>query len=907
MRTTFLSALLAAIVCTTVFAQPAAPGQAPAGIPRISCRMETSTDSLFFRGNDYLPNTVTVTIWIVNISADTAKNLTVCMVQDTRFNVASNPCSDPPYPFLLPGDSVSFTFVLNVASERASDGIDIIRSVATTTNGANATCEYPVWVEHEYYPYFRTICAKQFGQIVFNDALNEYDPNPFEIDVSVTNIRDGESDSTWIQYLGTRGVSVDTTDQSIKYLGTLAPNQRKDVSYFLRAAKRSNDTTVTLCFQVTGKGGYKRKTYIDSCCVDVFIPAAKQAVYDVKCDVAPLRVAYVNHAYSPDPFDYTADVENIGTATGKDVMAQIILPPSIELAAGETITKPLGDITTGSRVNVRWQLRPVPRFREETLKVCIRVYDLFENNGLCCDSVIIDSVRAAKFEVQCICPDSVILDPVRGMYAPDSFLVRFRVSNVGSDYADSVKAAIIIQTPDVIGAEPFTPIKNKYDYTAPPSDTLEVNSSFDFTWMLKALPRGVSGQITVKFKAEAKNAETQECECHIFIPRLEAPDMEVSCALDPPDSVRFDPSTGGYKPPQIRFRVCVRNPGGGEAKDVQATLALPPRMLLGPGETLTKFVDPKDISKDTVGCAEWVLIPVERRDYGSDAIFRVDVTASNVAGRFTCIDTVFVPALPYTVALVLPQDPVGYTGQRIEVPIFIDDPNGKDIKSFDFRIWHNVDVARNPLPVKLITLDGDGYVTRGTLMESNWTIHAWEVSDNEIRVQASTNLAPLSAPSTGRPPLMGLAFRIDYGFPTTEYLKTAWSQLLWPDDTQLLDSVLINNGSIFPRVTHGKFTVTGDCLRPLSATEKYIITVSQNRPNPFNPTTTIEYTLTADMPVRIVVFDALGRTVATLVDRVEKGGSHAVTFDATGLTSGMYFYRMDTPGFSKTMKMLLSK
>jgi len=362
----------AAMAQAKAWADMLVPDPALPGIPRIECRIITSTDSLYFRGNDYLPNTLTVTVRIKNVTADTAKKVVACMVQDTRFNVASNPCTDTIL-FLLGYDSIDVQFVLNVAAERMYDGYDTVKCLATSINGANATAEYRVWVEHEYFPIFRPVCTRFFTQIVFDDKSNEYSPNPFTIQVDVSNIRDGVSDSTFVQYLGTRGVSLDTTDTigSIKQIGTLNPGERKSVEFFIRAVKRTNDTTVRLCFQVAGKGGYKRKTYIDSCCVDVFIPQAKQAEYQLSCDVIPDLIGFINHRYQPDPFEYKVDITNIGTANGQVVEASISLPPSLELNTGET-PKKLIDSTmiTGNSRTVSWWLRPALRFKRDTLDLC---------------------------------------------------------------------------------------------------------------------------------------------------------------------------------------------------------------------------------------------------------------------------------------------------------------------------------------------------------------------------------------------------------------------------------------------------------------------------------------------------------------------------------------------------------
>ena len=85
------------------------------------------------------------------------------------------------------------------------------------------------------------------------------------------------------------------------------------------------------------------------------------------------------------------------------------------------------------------------------------------------------------------------------------------------------------------------------------------------------------------------------------------------------------------------------------------------------------------------------------------------------------------------------------------------------------------------------------------------------------------------------------------------------------------------------------------------------IWLGANYPNPFNPTTSIEYGLDYQAKVRLDVFDMLGRRVATLVDGVQQAATYTVAFDASHLASGMYIYRLQTQAQSITRSMLLIK
>lgn len=91
-----------------------------------------------------------------------------------------------------------------------------------------------------------------------------------------------------------------------------------------------------------------------------------------------------------------------------------------------------------------------------------------------------------------------------------------------------------------------------------------------------------------------------------------------------------------------------------------------------------------------------------------------------------------------------------------------------------------------------------------------------------------------------------------------------------------------------------------------------VFSLAQNFPNPFNPSTKIKYNLSVDSKVSLSVFNLLGEEVALLVNSDNSAGNHTIDFDAAGLNSGVYFYRIDATGvdgtsFSSVKKMILAK
>jgi len=108
------------------------------------------------------------------------------------------------------------------------------------------------------------------------------------------------------------------------------------------------------------------------------------------------------------------------------------------------------------------------------------------------------------------------------------------------------------------------------------------------------------------------------------------------------------------------------------------------------------------------------------------------------------------------------------------------------------------------------------------------------------------------------------------------------------------------NGFAFEAIIDG-------CIRKLDVSNQNEIAL-QNYPNPFTEQTTIEFTLTKDAPVTLLVFDSMGRQIATLLDAESTTeGTHQVTFEGTDYSSGVYYYTIQAGEFFGTQKMTLIK
>jgi len=113
---------------------------------------------------------------------------------------------------------------------------------------------------------------------------------------------------------------------------------------------------------------------------------------------------------------------------------------------------------------------------------------------------------------------------------------------------------------------------------------------------------------------------------------------------------------------------------------------------------------------------------------------------------------------------------------------------------------------------------------------------------------------------------------------------------------------LLDKDSVYQNITVDLSTSVKD-EKPLQNGFK----VYQNYPNPFNPSTIISYSIPVYSQVTLKVFDSLGREVLTLVNQEQKAGNYKVTFNASGFSSGIYFYKLTSGRYTQTRKMILLK
>ncbi|MEO8447251.1 MAG: T9SS type A sorting domain-containing protein [bacterium] len=195
-------------------------------------------------------------------------------------------------------------------------------------------------------------------------------------------------------------------------------------------------------------------------------------------------------------------------------------------------------------------------------------------------------------------------------------------------------------------------------------------------------------------------------------------------------------------------------------------------------------------------------------------------------------------------------------------------------------------------------------------------------SPNNIQISASGVTVRYCDVQGGAPG--GGNFNSDPGFDTTNYYIKTNSVCVDKGDSSLIyqDVPDPNNPSNAKWPSHGTLrNDVGAYGGPLSKVIAYSVvgvnlistetpenfTLSQNYPNPFNPSTNLEFKIMETGFVSLRVYDELGREVAKLIDEVKSAGVYEVQWNAAGLPSGVYFYRLTAGNFTDVKKMTLLK
>ena len=890
----------------------------PVVAPKLICSLG-GPDTIKFVTDQYIPTPFNVDVHIENIGTGEARNMKTYILQDTRFTVI--PPSYHDLGNLSSGGTLDLTgtngFALSV-NPRETSGYDTVW-VVVVADGVSTTCALPIWVERELRPRFDMVCTTN-AVLRFDDGLNDYVPNPFPVQTTVTNVGDTRATDCKLVFVGPPRIMPFDQVTTIS-IGDLEPGQSYTFDWQMIPLRRDVGGTETMKFEVHGYGGLGPRLQLGECAVDIYVPPAKAPVYTCTATAQTIRFDAGTGRYIPDPFQVTSVVTNTGLAEGMGITAEILLPPGLVLSTGELATKPVANLPSGAVAPaVIWNVRPIARPDDATVTVTIKYTDRFGNATTCTVDVLIPKAPEPGLELTCMSDLYVLeVDQARGEYKQGSFQVRATVKNTSGRPVNNVEVTVLPMDRDLqVDLQSATnpqlvAVRLDPNMTAP-----------EAVWTLVARLRTVSGPIPVMFLVtgvddQGNPVPTRQCEVQIFVPAVGRPRLtcDMATSVETPSGetqprLRYDEAAGDYAGTQSTYgdytvftvTAHVNNDlGEALARSVRATLLPPEGVTLEMNESAIKYVTPSDIAVQNRGQVSWTLRP-QQWPTEETRRFQVLVTSEN-ADPQQCELVMVIDAAPKVVSVDLPDDALGSAGQKVTVPVLIGETIGRDVYTY------KLNVRFDPSAVRFVDA-----TSQGTLTERGWNgVKATVLTEtgasqpNAVRVEDFTTGSKLSTSQTGA--LVFLRFEVVHNpVKIDEVVRTPLSfvpELMTSDGRKLVQSMNSNDdgapGDVSLITSDGQIAVSGNCVLPLVAGTS----LAQNTPNPFNPSTQIEFRLGAESDYTLRLYDAVGRDLGVIEQGHKPAGTYTVRFEAKDLPSGVYLYRLSTPTFNDTKRMIIAR
>ncbi len=825
----------------------------PVQTAAISCAL-AAPDTIWFREQYYEPDAFDLQLTAYNTGTGLTRDLVGQVLQDTRFTIVP-PAEKTLASEFLPGDTARAGFRVQV-HPRSTDGYDTLRVHLQGNDTDPAWCEHPVWVQRERSPKFTLTCRATPDSLGFDERSASYTPNPFTVTTVAVNVGETYAEECQIMFVGPPRFT--PVGLNLRPEGTMNVSDSRTEQWSVSALPRAVGGWDTLVFQVLGKGGLGRKIVVAECRVPVYVPATRAPEYTVECDL-PAALRFEKTGYTPDPFPFSGTIRNTGTATGWNIDATLLLPQSVSFWPGDSSRITIPILRPGDSARVSWNLTAALRGQDDSLKVCLHALDPVGTQAECCRTIFVPKAEPPILGLSCTSIDTLQLDPSTGAYRANPFPVYLTIHNSGAGTAEGVRATISLGGSFVQVTDSVTRWIGNLD----PGGTAKVS------WNILAVKRPTSDLVPIDLRVDASNHPPRDCGVQVFIPAILDPVLEATCASEPQDTLHFDWTSGDFSPKEFLVQVKVTNRGKVAAHGVSATLVLPASVLLADGETGEKAIQPSELDPGAWGQVIWRLRAL-RQDEGAQRQFHFLARGSNAA-EISCDDGLFVQGAPRKVILELPKDVLIAYGQKVTIPLTIDRTVGKDVARY------SLDLLYDTTLVSLL-----GVSQTGTLTEGLWTgLQSAQSAPGRVRITNYTTASPLSSePGI----LLNFLFEGAYDPPA--------GGPQWTNGIIAVDSTtaLINNGAVAAETRPGSVITTNRCLSPSVAGAGYRL--EQNRPNPFNPQTTISFSLPEPVFVRLTIIDKMGREVGVLVNQYLDAGSYAIPFEARGLSSDMYFYRL---------------
>ncbi|MBN1449159.1 MAG: VWA domain-containing protein [Bacteroidetes bacterium] len=631
--------------------------------------------------------------------------------------------------------------------------------------------------------------------------------------------------------------------------------------------------SVDVCFNVTAR-------FLPplNCCTSVRIPQADKGAFASSCTLQPDTVFVAQSSGEYEEALFRTTISNPGTVVVDSIRCSIIVPNGVVLAAGDAQVKTVRNLQPSASEDVQWRLR----FVRDTATVYsvrdIRV-EMVGADGLqqCEESVVVapPPQLPSDFILACMIPDTLVYDRQLNTYDPSPFLIRAEIRNTGSATLTDIRATL---TP----AAEIT-LESGESLTKQLGVELGPGQSASIAWSCSGIPQTGTRTAVSQIRVEADGTLSRDCTPVTVLyhpPSNDSVDAQLTCVA--PDTIFFRGPGQGWSPNPFSVTARISNTGTAPLAQLRLQLEFNPAFGLETGESMDKVLDEPLLPGQTASVS-WVL-RVLSTPVGSLSALRVRAQAPALGVRLCDMQLIVEPSQAIF-TMSIPEDNVGVMGETVRVPIHM--RNTYDLLFRDLTIAVHADTEFVELR---------GVSLQGTLF-AGWPEPSTDVPEEGV--------LRISLAGDAVIPPEGIMLYLQC------YLKPQPGSL---GDLGVVMSTLRfmhHHFALEPGVSaltfDGMITSSGTCIEPL-VTDTYLQLA--NRPNPFNPVTTISYHVPPDLDGqygRLEVLDMHGRLVQRLVDGPLQAGNHELRFDGTGLPSGMYLYRIISGHRMVTQKMLLSK
>jgi len=576
--------------------------------------------------------------------------------------------------------------------------------------------------------------------------------------------------------------------------------------------------------------------------------------------------------YTPNPFSVTARFVNSGDEEALDARYTITYDPDdVQLVTPMTdvqVGSPK-DIAEGNFHEITWHLTAKSRTSHVSTRICIiGEYDNHEE-VICCIEVEIpstDPILDCVIDVPTITADSVTL-----RYDPMPFPVTVTVTNSGEVPTEDVYATITLPKDLQLATPDIPDIHTKRLLP----ERLFPNQSGSVSWNVRHPVTDVEKQYVVAVWVKTENADSSLCEVLVTIPPLEAPILSPRCYI--PSALTFDEGLDTYVPNPFTVRLTVVNNGNTDAEDVSGRIILPPDMELDPPtqsadwRLFTPSTMPKYVVGQPIPELTWMVRWTKRYRYdvNPDIYFEVTDKYLRESSQYPVTEfcRIAIPGVQprFDCDIEMP-DSLGLNAAGTGV-----EPNPFTVRYTITNRGFGVGSIRRLIisfPPDDLELDASSPNPRDQTMNLTLERNESETFEWVFRVQNRITRRNVYIEVTAY---------------DDEWTPVPCSQLL------PIANLLVSIG--------------GDHERTLSMSTR----LEQNRPNPFNPSTTIGYELGEATDYSLTLHDVLGRMVRVLEEGHKAAGRYTVIVEANGLPSGVYLYRLETPTHIETKRMVLAR